>query len=386
MVTRQDVVDVIKSWKGMREKDGSFKPIIDIYNTIKPLPAGYILKYTDSWCAGTVSAAYQQAKAADIFPCECSCARMITKAKQMGIWVEDDGYTPKIGDAVLYDWQDSGYGDNTGTPDHVGMVIEVNKAAKSFVVMEGNKDDAVGTRTMSINGKYIRGFVTPKFPEVKEEKVVSTQTITVSSGNTKTTTQTQPVQEPAAGVIPAKNVETYQTGTLSKVPAGSVLKLNKTPMYASSSAKKQSSTKTGTYYIWSVDTVNGKVRITNAKKNVGVKGQVTGWITVDDAIKYATESAKPPVTSDTPSYQVGAVYVTQVSDLTVRQGPGTSYSPVGYAGLTANAKKHDKDKDGCLDINTKVTCQEVKITGANVWIRIPSGWIAAYYNKKYYVK
>jgi hypothetical protein len=234
---------------------------------------------------------------------------------------------------------------------------------------------------MSFDGKFIRGFVVPKFATTTKAKTTTTtQTVTVESSATNTSAA-------STTTTTSSKTETVGTGTLSKVAAGSKLKLVNTPMYASSSAKTASSKKSGVYYIWSVDTVNNRVRITNSKSNVGVKGQVTGWIDVTDAVATIVgTSTASTATASTPSYQVNAVYVTQVADLTVRKGPGTSYEAVGYSGLTANAKKYDKNKDGKLDKGTKVTCLEVKVVGTNVWIRIPSGWVAAFYNKKYYVK
>lgn len=158
---RSTVANIMRSWLGRHESDGSHKPIVDTYNDIKPLPAGYKMKYTDAWCAATVSAAFHAANYDDIFPSECSCNRMIAKAQKMAIFVERDDFVPNIGDCVLYDWEDSGYGDNVGQADHVGMVIGVS--ATRFTVIEGNYNDSVKERTLDINGKYIRGFVTPKF-------------------------------------------------------------------------------------------------------------------------------------------------------------------------------------------------------------------------------
>lgn len=158
---RQSVANIMIGWKGRKESDGSHKPIIDIYNNHKPLAQNYKVKYTDSWCMTSASAAYIKAGLADIFPLECSCSRAIEKAKKMGIWVENDAYVPKVADAVLYDWQDSGKGDNTGNPDHVGLVTAV-KGNKIYVV-EGNKNDAVAERTIEINQRYIRGYIAPKF-------------------------------------------------------------------------------------------------------------------------------------------------------------------------------------------------------------------------------
>jgi hypothetical protein len=85
----------------------------------------------------------------------------------MGIWIEKDSTVPEPGWIVEYDWQDStgSGGDNLGTADHVGLVVSVNKSAGTFKVIEGNKNDAVGYRTMNINGRYIRGFVAPKFTD-----------------------------------------------------------------------------------------------------------------------------------------------------------------------------------------------------------------------------
>ena len=83
----------------------------------------------------------------------------------MGCWQENDAYVPSPGDAILYDWQDNGISDNTGNPDHVGTVIEVHKESGYMVIEEGNYSNAVKKRTLSINGKFIRGFITPKYDD-----------------------------------------------------------------------------------------------------------------------------------------------------------------------------------------------------------------------------
>lgn len=92
-----------------------------------------------------------------------------------------------------------------------------------------------------------------------------------------------------------------------------------------------------------------------------------------------------PAASACPSYQVGQTYTTQV-ELNVRKGAGTDSARVGYANLTANARQHDRDRDGAIDKGTCVTCKAVQTIGNDVWIRIPSGWIAAYYQGNVYVK
>lgn len=169
---RQKYVDVMLGWKGRKEADGSHKPIIDLYNSQKKLPRGYKVKYTDSWCATTVSAAAMKAGLTAIIPIECSCYYIVELAKAMKNWKEADNYQPKLGDIVLYDWQDgANYAktDNVGTPDHIGVVTKVS--GSKFTVTEGNKNDAVCDREMVVNGKYIRGFICPNFASraTKEE-------------------------------------------------------------------------------------------------------------------------------------------------------------------------------------------------------------------------
>jgi len=159
--TRKEFVERAKRYLGCNEKDGSFKKIIDSYNKLDPLPRGYKVKYTDSWCMTFVSAIVRECNLLDLIPVECSCGKAVEKAQSMGIWQENDAYVPQIGDIIMYDWDDNGNGDNTGWPDHVGIVTEVN--GNTFKVIEGNKNDAVEYRTMNVNSKYIRGFITPKF-------------------------------------------------------------------------------------------------------------------------------------------------------------------------------------------------------------------------------
>lgn len=165
---KQDVCAVLNGWVGLNEADGSHMQVVNIYNGYVP---GYKLKITDAWCAATASAAYIQAGCPDIFPLECSCNRMIEKAKKMGIWEENDAYVPEPGDAIFYDWQDSGVGDCTGTSEHVGIVTGVT--SQLITVIEGNKNDAVGIRRIAVNSKFIRGYACPLRNERKaQEKAV----------------------------------------------------------------------------------------------------------------------------------------------------------------------------------------------------------------------
>ena len=165
---RQRVVDVMKGWLGYSEANGKFVEIINLYNTQNPLPAGYKMKYTDEWCAATVTAASIEAGLSDIILGECSCSRMIALYQKRGLWVENDAYRPDIGDIIMYDWDDTGKGENTGAPEHVGIVGALN--GNTMTIYEGNKGEAVSTRTLQVNGRYIRGYCTPDYKSKADEE------------------------------------------------------------------------------------------------------------------------------------------------------------------------------------------------------------------------
>ena len=158
---REKVVAKAKSYLGCKESDGSHKKIIDLYNSHKPLARGYAVKYTDEWCATFVSAVSIECGLTDIMPTECSCSKMIELYKELDGWKEADSYVPSPGDLIMYDWEDSGRGDNTGTPNHVGIVTGVDES--TITVIEGNKGQAVAYRAMKVNGKYIRGYCVPNY-------------------------------------------------------------------------------------------------------------------------------------------------------------------------------------------------------------------------------
>ena len=175
---RSNVVSVMKGWLGWSEANGKYKIIIDTYNNHKPLAQGYKVKYTDEWCATAVSAAFIKAGLTDIGFIECSCNRMIALYKAKGRWKEKDSYVPKMGDILMYDWQDNGVGDNVGSADHVGLVVAVN--GMTMTIIEGNKNEAVAYRYVNVNGKYIRGYCLPDYASKADKAVETISTSTYS--------------------------------------------------------------------------------------------------------------------------------------------------------------------------------------------------------------
>lgn len=102
----------------------------------------------------------------------------------------------------------------------------------------------------------------------------------------------------------------------------------------------------------------------------------------DSATANTTQAEKA---DSAPVYAVGTTYKTQVDMLSVRVGAGTNCARKTYAQLTANAKANAYGT-GHLKKGVYVTCLEVKNVSSDIWIRIPSGWCAAYYSGKYYIK
>lgn len=175
---RAKVIETAKKYLGAKEGGKLHKEIIDIFNTVKP--DGGKMTTSAPWCAAFASGveieALGKTNAKKICPLSYNCGTIISKAKKLGCWIEKDNYKPKEADWILYDWQDSGKGDNTGSPDHVGIVEKVSGG--EITVIEGNKNDKCERRTLKVNGKYIRGFVAIPYAKIAS----SSQTKVVKKG------------------------------------------------------------------------------------------------------------------------------------------------------------------------------------------------------------
>ena len=135
----------------------------------------------------------------------------------------------------------------------------------------------------------------------------------------------------------------------------------------------------GEYEMWQ-NSSKGKVD--------GVSGNVdTNYLYKN--IFASTATASTPVAnkqSTAPTYKKGSTYILQV-DLKVRTGAGTNYAQKKKSQLTVDGQKNALNQTyAVLKKGTKVTAQEAKKVGNDTWLRIPSGWIAAYYGGKIYVK
>lgn len=158
---RQKVVSTALTWLGTREYSAKHQEMLDIYNSQRPLPRGTRMLASWPWCAAFVSTVSLQCDLRDIMPTECGCPGMVRLYQELGRWVEDDAYIPSPADVVFYDWQDTGYGDNVGHPDHVGIVLDCD--GQNMTIIEGNNANAVTKRVLAVNARFIRGFGIPNF-------------------------------------------------------------------------------------------------------------------------------------------------------------------------------------------------------------------------------
>ena len=315
MTTVKQLLDLARAWIGCRESDGSHMEIVNVYNAYTPLPRNYKVKSNDSWCMVFISALFIKVGLANLCPLECSCGKAIEKAKEMGIWEENGTITPNVGDLIMYDWDKK-----DGWPEHVGIVESVN--GNTFTVIEGNKNDAVGRRTVTVGSASIRGFVKPMY-----------------DGATPNVSDTPQAENDVDTTVNYKvKVNTPSGVNCRNAPNGAKVKA-----YA-----------------------NG-TELTISKEKIGWGYTGEGWV----SLQYCTK-IQDSVAQNLGTYEVIA------SDLSVRTGPGENYRRKTYNELTVDAKKHDYDKDGCINEGTRVTVKE----WSNGWARIPSGWVSGKYLRK----
>lgn len=160
------------------------------------------------------------------------------------------------------------------------------------------------------------------------------------------------VSTPSASAQGGKSIET-----------GSALSLQKVDLFSTSTKAEKSSAISGTYYVWSKTSVNGRIRITNSKSNVGKTGQVTGWIKQVDAQNALQAGSAPSSLSATP-YRVRVT----ANKLNIRKGPGSNYATNG----------------AISDKGIYTIIEEATGSGATKWLKLKSGagWIASNYTTK----
>lgn len=122
---------------------------------------------TTPWCAIWVTYILRHAGVSTTAcPNFASCTSLRDNfAKKKGVWhPRGDGYQPKKGDPILFDW------DQSGNCDHVG-IYNYTSNGKHYTI-EGNTSSSVAARSYETNSVKIAGFVELKLPD--DDKYVNT--------------------------------------------------------------------------------------------------------------------------------------------------------------------------------------------------------------------
>lgn len=167
-MSKEKVLALADKWKGQREK------IVDVYNTYRPLPRGYTVKYQDALCATYVSALFIHLGLTDIVPPECGAMQLARNMQALGRYKDRANHAPEAGDLIFFDWQ----GDNW--VDHVGLVTEVRGGTVVYSHIPSTK---VTTNEILKGSKYIRGYGCPDYGEEAEPTPEPTTPDTLKVGD-----------------------------------------------------------------------------------------------------------------------------------------------------------------------------------------------------------
>lgn len=161
MELRSLYVDALRAYYGAIEGDSRHREIIDYYNTLKPLPRGYIMTYTADWCVAFAVAVAVKLGLTDIIFPECSCSKEIQMYDAVGRFTRDKNRTPQPGDFLIFDWA-PGSG-----PDHWATVVRVE--GDTIRTIEGNMGDKVWHRDVKIGDSRIYGYCLPDYAKKASE-------------------------------------------------------------------------------------------------------------------------------------------------------------------------------------------------------------------------
>ena len=161
-VTAQEVIDLARSYLGAATGGATQRGIVDVYNGHRPLARGYVVQYTDSWCAVFVSFLFISLEAVDLIGgTECGVDRFIEDVfRPQGIWTEDGKVVPLPGDIITFNW-DQRSQPNDGFADHIGIVCSVTDG--TICTIEGNAGGRVQYRYYSVGDGQIRGYARPGY-------------------------------------------------------------------------------------------------------------------------------------------------------------------------------------------------------------------------------
>lgn len=140
------ILEIAESYNGVKEGSRAHLHLVDFYNTLSPLPRGYSLLYTDSWCAAYVSVVMQRAGIKD-FPFECGVFEMYKKLMEKRCVIQ--GRFPMPGEILFF------------KSSHVGIVNGWVQNDFTVSTIEGNTADMCAHRRHNLLDKNILGWTSP---------------------------------------------------------------------------------------------------------------------------------------------------------------------------------------------------------------------------------
>lgn len=168
-----------------------------------------------------------------------------------------------------------------GTIAETNWATNVGKVSSGLDEQTGNVAVAVAshlkTASPSTSGTLLTKTSKVVKPYIDYKVTAKASGRTANSVNVEVTIATSLTEKINSGAVTIK--------------AGAKVTLNKTKLYVSSTASKESNTLSGTYYLWDGTVTKNRIRITNATSRVGKSGQVTGWVNVADLGLKSTSAA-----------------------------------------------------------------------------------------------
>ncbi|MBF7095447.1 GBS Bsp-like repeat-containing protein [Streptococcus sp. HF-1907] len=150
-----EILSLAESYKGILTGSQAHKNLVNTYNSIRPLPVGYTVKY-DDWCDVFVSTIFIKSGLSHLIDRECGVQCHINLMSDKRIWLGKIS-TPKAGDIVTFDWDDNRFA------DHIGIENGKIRTIKGNTTMPGRDIRGVNTKSYDINSQYIKGFARPKY-------------------------------------------------------------------------------------------------------------------------------------------------------------------------------------------------------------------------------
>ena len=291
------------------------------------------------WCAALIVWCARQADiTASIIPTIFSCAQIRNWARDRGLYYIRASATPQRGDLVIYQ-------DSNGTPNHIGLVVEVSTT--QIFTIEGNTSS--GNNNVDPNG----GGVFRKSYQRSNTRIAGYFRPKYESG------QSQPVTQPQTTAQKPTAVANYQVrvNTVSD------------PL----NVRSEPSTARGTATIIrkvqkdSIQTIVAEIVGSDGKKwGVLIDG---GYISLDLTVPHSAQPQSQPAQNKTAlNYRVRIK--TKTDPLNVRSEPSTA------GGAKTVIRKVQKDS-----IQTVVS--ESDGPGASKWCElIDGGWISSDFVEK----